>query len=305
MDKRLTLVLIVTINIIFLASCDISDGPAPFIDRSYGERKSLSFSETNFHLVKKGETIFEISQRYNLPTRTLIERNNLNAPFFLEEGTRLYIPNTRIHKVRPGETLHSIAINHGVSNTALARANNIKSPFTIYAGQRLKLPFGINKYINNNINGKISISGTETPLSKPTPNSKITNSIKRSGSFIWPVEGRLLSSFGIKEGSALHNDGLNIAAPMGAAVRAADNGIVAYAGDQIRGFGNMLLIKHSDGFITAYAHTEKLLVSRGDIVSKGQVIARVGKSGGIGVPQLHFEVRKGSLAVDPLRFLPG
>jgi murein DD-endopeptidase MepM/ murein hydrolase activator NlpD len=305
MDKRLTLVLIVTINIIFLASCDISDGPAPFIDRSYGERKSPSFSETNFHLVKKGETIFEISQRYNLPTRTLIERNNLNAPFFLEEGTRLYIPNTRIHKVRPGETLHSIAINHGVSNTALARANNIKSPFTIYAGQRLKLPFGINKYINNNINGKISISGTETPLSKPTPNSKITNSIKRSGSFIWPVEGRLLSSFGIKEGSALHNDGLNIAAPMGAAVRAADNGIVAYAGNQIRGFGNMLLIKHSDGFITAYAHTEKLLVSRGDIVSKGQVIARVGKSGGIGVPQLHFEVRKGSLAVDPLRFLPG
>ena len=168
----------------------------------------------------------------------------------------------------------------------------------------MKLPFGKEKYINN-ASTKNLISGAESPRPKPTPKSKLSNSIQRTSSFIWPVEGRLLSSFGIKEGSALHNDGLNIAAPMGAAVRAADKGVVAYAGNQIRGFGNMLLIKHYDGFITAYAHTEKLLVSRGDIVSKGQVIARVGKSGGISVPQLHFEVRKGSLAVDPLKYLPG
>ncbi len=304
MYKQLRTVLIVTINVTFLASCDISDRPAPFIDKSYGEGKSSSKDKTNFHLVKKGETIYEISQRYNLPTRTLIERNNLNAPFKLAEGLRLYIPNTRTHIVKRGESLHSIAIKYGVSNTALARLNNFKSPYIIYPGQSLKLPFGKEKYINN-ASTKNLISGAESPRPKPTPKSKLSNSIQRTGSFIWPVEGRLLSSFGIKEGSALHNDGLNIAAPMGAAVRAADKGVVAYAGNQIRGFGNMLLIKHYDGFITAYAHTEKLLVSRGDIVSKGQVIARVGKSGGISVPQLHFEVRKGSLAVDPLKYLPG
>ena len=303
MDKQLRLVLIVALNVIILVSCDTSDGPAPFVDKSYGERKSSSLSKTNFHFVKKGETIYEIAQRYYLPTRTLIEKNNLNAPFFLQEGARLYIPNVRVHLVKPGETIHSIARIYGVNNNALARANNFKSPYTIYVGQSLKLPFGPKKYINKNTSN--FILGTESPRPKPTPKSKLLNPILRSSSFIWPVEGRLLSSFGIKDGSALHNDGLNIAAPMGAAVRAADNGVVAYAGNQIRGFGNMLLIKHSDGFITAYAHTEKLLVSRGDMVSRGQVIARVGKSGGIGVPQLHFEVRKGSLAVDPLKFLPG
>ncbi len=123
------------------------------------------------------------------------------------------------------------------------------------------------------------------------------------GGFIWPVNGRVLSSFGAKA-SALHNDGLNIAAPMGAPVRAADNGVVAYAGNKIRGFGNMLLIKHAGGLITAYAHADKLLVARGDVVSRGQVVARVGKTGDIDAPQLHFEVRQGSQAVDPRKFLP-
>jgi len=112
-----------------------------------------------------------------------------------------------------------------------------------------------------------------------------------------------LSSFGAKK-NGLHNDGVNIAAPRGAAVRAADNGVVAYAGKEIRGFGNLLLIKHDGGLITAYAHTDTLLVARGDTVTRGQVIGKVGTTGGVETPQLHFEVRQGTRAVDPSKYLP-
>ncbi len=114
----------------------------------------------------------------------------------------------------------------------------------------------------------------------------------------------MVSSYGAKT-SGLHNDGVNIAAPRGAPVRAADNGVVAYAGKEIRGFGNLLLIKHEDGLITAYAHADSLLVKRGDVVTRGQVVAKVGQTGSVESPQLHFEVRRGTEAVDPARYLPG
>ena len=97
-----------------------------------------------------------------------------------------------------------------------------------------------------------------------------------------------------------HNDGINIAAPLGTPVRAADNGVVVYAGNELRGFGNLLLVRHADGWVSAYAHCDALLVKRGDQVKRGQVIARVGQSGSVAAPQLHFELRKGAEAVDPL-----
>lgn len=120
--------------------------------------------------------------------------------------------------------------------------------------------------------------------------------------FIWPVKGRLLSGFG-PAGKGLHNDGINIGAPQGAQVRAADAGEVAYAGDGLKSFGNLLLIRHDSGLTTAYAHNDKLLVAKGDKVKQGQVIATVGKSGNVDKPQLHFEVRRGTQAVDPQPFL--
>ena len=120
--------------------------------------------------------------------------------------------------------------------------------------------------------------------------------------FLWPVTGKVVSEFGpLADG--LHNDGINIAAPMGTPVRAAENGVVVYAGNELRGFGNMLLIRHADGFVTAYAHNESLLVARGDTVERGQIIARVGSSGNVDSPQLHFEIRVGTDAVDPREYL--
>ena len=121
--------------------------------------------------------------------------------------------------------------------------------------------------------------------------------------FLWPLRGKVLSRYGSKQGG-LRNDGINIAAPRGSKVRAAASGIVAYAGNEIRGFGKLVLIKHEGDLITAYGHNSDLLVRRGDVVQKGQVIARVGTSGGVDVPQLHFEIREGRKAVDPKKLLP-
>jgi murein DD-endopeptidase MepM/ murein hydrolase activator NlpD len=125
----------------------------------------------------------------------------------------------------------------------------------------------------------------------------------RSGrAFEWPVRGKLLARYGT-QGKGLHNDGINIAARSGTRVRAAESGVVAYAGNELRGFGNLLIIKHADGWVTAYAHNEKLLVGRGEQVSRGQDIAVVGATGNVSEPQLHFEIRRGQRALDPLKYL--
>ena len=148
------------------------------------------------------------------------------------------------------------------------------------------------------------VAGVPTP---PKPPAQVAGIVpepapRASSRFLWPLEGKLLSSFGPKKGG-LHNDGINIAAPRGAPVRAAENGVVAYAGNELRGFGNLLLIKHADGWTSAYAHNEELLVRRGDRVKRGQVIAKVGSSGSVTSPQLHFELRQGARAVDPVKLL--
>jgi murein DD-endopeptidase MepM/ murein hydrolase activator NlpD len=121
--------------------------------------------------------------------------------------------------------------------------------------------------------------------------------------FGWPVSGRIISTFGPAAGGT-HNDGINIAAPEGTTVAAAESGTIAYAGNELRGFGNLLLVKHDGGWVTAYAHNQVLLVKKGDRVRRGQAIARVGSTGGVGAPQLHFELRSGTKAVDPLDHLP-
>jgi murein DD-endopeptidase MepM/ murein hydrolase activator NlpD len=305
---------------VILSACATFGGPAPIVDRSYGGRQASS-AATGVHVVRRGDTVYGIAQRYDISTRALIERNQLRPPYRLAAGSRLKLPPSQAHIVRRGDTLYAISRRYGVDMASLARANRLRAPYKIQAGQRLVLPFDTRRgrvaqtqtarahpahkpkspAATDVPRGSSSVSGVPRPKPAFRPSPPVPQ--RDAAGFIWPVEGRVLSSFGTAA-SALHNDGLNIAAPMGAPVRAADNGVVAYAGDQIRGFGKMLLIKHAGGLITAYAHADKLLVARGDVVSRGQVVARVGKSGGVDSPQLHFEVRRGSQAVDPRKFLP-
>lgn len=125
---------------------------------------------------------------------------------------------------------------------------------------------------------------------------------RSGGRLLWPLKGTILSEFGPKP-DGMHNDGINIAASKGTSVIAAENGVVAYAGNELRGFGNLLLVRHADGWITAYAHLDQMLVERGAKVKRGQNIGTVGGTGSVNAPQLHFEVRKGSQAVDPREHL--
>ena len=118
----------------------------------------------------------------------------------------------------------------------------------------------------------------------------------------WPVRGKVISGFGPKT-NGLKNEGINIAVPEGTSVRAADGGVVAYAGNELKGYGNLVLIRHDNGYVTAYAHAKELFVKRGDTVKRGDVIAKAGQTGSVSSPQLHFEVRKGATALDPMKFL--
>jgi murein DD-endopeptidase MepM/ murein hydrolase activator NlpD len=122
--------------------------------------------------------------------------------------------------------------------------------------------------------------------------------------FRWPVRGRIIAGFGRQQNGA-QNDGINLAVPAGTPIKAADDGIVAYAGNELKGYGNLVLVRHSNGYVSAYANASQLLVKRGETVKRGQVIARAGQTGSVTSPQLHFEIRKGSIPVDPTKYLNG
>jgi murein DD-endopeptidase MepM/ murein hydrolase activator NlpD len=122
--------------------------------------------------------------------------------------------------------------------------------------------------------------------------------------FRWPVRGRVVTGYGAKT-NGKSNDGINVAVPEGTPIKAAEDGVVAYSGNELKGYGNLILVRHSNGYVTAYAHASELMVKRGETIKRGQIIAKSGQSGEVGSPQLHFEIRKGSSPVDPLQFLNG
>ena len=254
------------------------------------------------HKVRKGETLYALSKRYAVPLRSLISANKLRPPYVLKVGQRLVVPTAKVHTVRRGETGYGISRKYGVTASALMRTNGLKPPYRLAVGQKLRLPGGaeaISIKSSGNTNSFASTNkgptGRTISIPKPAPRSK--------AGFEWPVKGTLASRFGPREGG-LHNDGINIIAKSGTAVRVADAGVVVYASNALEGYGNLLLVKHDGGWITAYAHTERLLVRPGQKVKRGEIVARVGATGGVTSPQLHFEIRKGRQAIDPLRYLP-
>ena len=307
----------IAFSLLFLAACGVSS--ADF----------LASLKPRTYTVRSDETVYAISRKYNVPIRTIIEANDLKAPYLLQKGQVLEIPRAQVHTVKKGDTLYSIARTYGVDFTALARQNKIKEPWTISVGQHLYLPATLSKtsgysaqtmpsgattYETASATTQPATATNEKPAqsaqkstaqtqkkvaSKATPLPSVP---KRSGKFDWPVKGSVISNFGVS-GNGRRNDGINIAAPKGTPIKAAENGVVAYSGNELKGFGNLVLIKHSDGWITAYAHADKVSVKKGMTVKKGQTIGEVGNTGNVKTPQLHFEVRKGTKASNPINYL--
>jgi murein DD-endopeptidase MepM/ murein hydrolase activator NlpD len=141
----------------------------------------------------------------------------------------------------------------------------------------------------------------ETPAESSPKAAEATGALP---TFRWPVRGKVITGYGASTNGKA-NDGINVAVPEGTPVKAAEDGVVTYSGNELKGYGNLVLIKHANGYVTAYAHASELLVKRGDTIRRGQVIAKSGQTGEVGSPQLHFEIRKGTAPVDPLQFLNG
>lgn len=275
-------------------------------------------------VVERGDTLYSLSKRYDIQLRDLIDANNLRPPYTLRIGQVLKVPVSNYHVVKKGDTLYSLSRQYGVDVKTLAANNDIEAPYTLIIGQRLSINGRKNGYsapATNSIKSNNTAPATYRPVvtassAVPTATSAKANTAKaptktsssttvskyRKTKFAWPVRGSICSRYGtIGKGRA--NDGINIKAPLGTAVKAADKGTVAYAGNELKGFGNLILVRHDDGWITAYAHNEKLLVKKGQTVARGEKIATVGTTGGVNTPQLHFEVRAGKNPVNPTLYL--
>ena len=240
-----------------------------------------------------------------------------------------------LHVVAAGDTLYKISRTYGHSVVELAKANNIEPTATLKIGDRIVIP-GASATAGKSApktapktaqplaappTAKAAPKATPakaTPAPKPeasqqaavvtpsedTPTPVVAKSSDGTPSFRWPVKGRVIAGFGPKP-NGQQNDGINLAVPEGTPVKAAEDGVVAYAGNELKGYGNLVLIRHANGYVTAYAHAKELLVKRGDQIKRGQVIANSGQTGNVDTPQLHFEVRKGPAPLDPMPLLGG
>ena len=227
------------------------------------------------------------------------------------------------YRVENGDTLYSLGRKFKVSPFAIASLNGFAQDRALSLGQTLRIPAGGSvaalqvkpkKLVLDEENvaddsAQIAAdenAGAPTALPKTQTSLKdvpaIPSDIAPGLAMRWPVRGKVISDFG-KKPSGLKNEGINIAVPEGTSIRAAESGVVAYAGNELKGYGNLILIRHAGGYVTAYAHAKSLNVKRGDTVKRGDVIAVAGQTGAVQSPQLHFEVRKGATALDPKKYL--
>ena len=246
--------------------------------------RPVASAQASVHVVNHGDTLAGIAHRNHVSVGELAKANNLDASAPLKQGMRLNVPAAKAAEA--------------IAAQPVATAQPI--PTTTIGGSRLAAaapagPQQSARYAQAN-------PATESAEAAPAPKPAETTSALPT--FRWPVRGKVITGYGAKT-NGKSNDGINVAVPEGTPVKAAEDGVVAYSGNELKGYGNLILVRHANGYVTAYAHASELLVKRGDTIKRGQVIAKSGQSGEVGSPQLHFEIRKGSTPVDPLQFLNG
>ena len=300
----------------------------------YGKPEQLS---DNVHVIVAGDTLYSLSKKYNTSVDQLAKLNNLSEPYQLSVGQKLQVAAKTVEskqdtltvrkpvvsrgemrvelqeiKIAPGDTLYSLSRKYSVPVNDLAVMNNIKPPFTLSVGQVLRVPdlqgtqVVQQTSVQQTDNENVVVAKTKSePVKKISsdPSKKLPKITARSSTkFSWPLRGKILSDYGAKS-NGLFNDGVNIAASKGTAIKAAENGVVAYAGNEVKGMGNLIIIQHDAGWMTVYAHMDSMNVKRGTKVSVGQTIGKVGETGKVDRPQLHFEIRKGTKAYNPSSYL--
>ncbi|WP_158548438.1 peptidoglycan DD-metalloendopeptidase family protein [Parvularcula marina] len=264
----------------------------------------------------------------------MIQASATSAPTQLEYSTVAAVPEKlppaverldAIYTVRPGDTMYSLSRRFEIGLEELAAANNVPAPYTLSVSQRLIIPGAMTapetiqtetapapaeQLASLETSEEAQMAARELGVvpavadSSDTEDNAILISKTGDSRFSWPIRGAIIEGYGTtKEG--LRNDGINIAAPIGAPIRAAADGEVIYTGAELDGYGNLLLVRHIDGWVSAYAHTDSIMVKKGDMVRQGQVVAKVGRTGSVEAPQLHFELRHELQPRDPLAALEG
>jgi murein DD-endopeptidase MepM/ murein hydrolase activator NlpD len=247
---------------------------------------TIAAAAPSVHIVNPGDTLMSIARRNHVSVAELAKANNLSASAPLKLGAKLTVPGARAASAAPLAPAPVAAAQPAVATAAI--------PVTRVAAagppQSARL-------------AQASPTADE-PAAEVTPVKAASEATGALPTFRWPVRGKVITTYGAKT-NGKSNDGINLAVPEGTPIKAAEDGVVAYSGNELKGYGNLILVRHANGYVTAYAHASELLVKRGDTIKRGQVIAKSGQSGEVGSPQLHFEIRKGSLPVDPLQFLNG
>ena len=248
------------------------------------------------HVVKSGETLGGIASRAEVPRVLIIEANGLKAPFALRAGQKLVIPRRRTHVVKTGETGFQIAMDYGVPWSAIAAANAMKPGDEVKVGQKLVIP---------TVSAKTVVASATSPSPSPSASASPAAMIDTPApKFAWPLTGKVRRPFlatGVKDGP---HEGIDILSPEGTAVRSAAAGQVIFAGQGPEDYGLTVIVFHGGRWTTTYSFLSKVTVKEGDTVKAGERVGLVGETGMATEPQLHFEVRKNKVPLDPVKFLP-
>ena len=262
---------------------------APALAPAASKPVAAAAAPSSVHIVNRGDTLMSIARRNHVPVVELAKANNLDQSAKLSLGMKLTVPGSKSAAVAP--VAQPVVAAVPAQPVAPVAAPATKMAAAGGPPQAARLASATTNVAEEKpVVEQASIKPSEATGALPT--------------FRWPVRGKVITSYGAKT-NGKSNDGINLAVPEGTPVKAAEDGVVAYSGNELKGYGNLVLVRHSNGYVTAYAHASELMVKRGDTIKRGQIIAKSGQSGEVGSPQLHFEIRKGSSPVDPLQFLNG
>ena len=246
------------------------------------------------HIVKPGETIGGIAERAQVPRVLIVEANRLKAPYAVKAGQKLVIPRRRSHTVKDGETGFDIAMDYGVPWAEIAAANGLKRDSAVKPGQKLAIPTMAS-------GAGAKPAAVAVPSISTEPTKGLPDTI--APTFAWPVAGKVRRGFVAASGTQPAHDGIDVLADEGTAVRASGAGEVIFAGPGPEEYGLTVIVYHSGRWTTTYSYLSKITVKVGDKVRAGERIGLVGQTGLASAPQLHFEIRRNKLALDPARYL--